>query len=540
MNNQNFPCAPQLVTVVNEQGTAVKEFTGDQLTVNGTTIDYRIDSTGAVISLASTVPVSLLKLRWPMTFPQGAQFLADEVERGYGTMGWQKLTPNRIMPWYFFVNSMNQTTGYGVMTNPNAFCFWQADPAGLTLIIDVRNGGSGVELGERRLDLATVISQTYQGCSSFVAAQQFCRLMSPKRVLPQHPVYGSNNWYYAYGKSSAKEICSDTDYLAELTAGIKNRPFMVIDDGWQVDHVVDGYNGGPWREGNPDFPDMGKLAKQISAKGVKPGIWFRPLLDHRKQIPASWRNPINGALDPTIPEVMELIKGDVEQICKWGYRLIKHDFTTFDLFGRWGFQMRPLVSKDGWHFADHSLTNAEIVEKVYATISAAAKPFGTLILGCNTIGHLGVGKMQLARIGDDTSGKEWERTRQIGINSLAFRLPQDQAFYSIDADCVGITDRIPWQFNKQWAQVVAESGTVLFISAVPGILGTKERQELHARLALAAEQSQHFVPLDWQEIDCPAEWSNGSETRHYHWYEKTGIPFNNDTPRSLPFYSVSQ
>ena len=37
------------------------------------------------------------------------------------------------------------------------------------------------------------------------------------------------------------------------------------------------------------------------------------------------------------------------------------------------------------------------------------------------------------RTGDDTSGRIWERTRRMGVNTLAFRLPQHNAFYHIDA-----------------------------------------------------------------------------------------------------------
>ena len=539
MVNKEFSVEPQFITVKNSQGMNSKKVTGTMMTIAGTTLQYQQDAGGANISVQSTVPVSVIKLRWGYQFNPRAQFLADEVERGYGNMGWQKLTPNRIMPWYFMVNLGQRTTGFGVMTQANAFCFWQADPAGITLIMDVRNGGNGVELGDRKLKLATIVSRSYEGESSFAATKEFCRVMSPHPVLPAEPVYGSNNWYYAYGKSSASEISSDTDYLVGLTTGIKNRPFMVIDDGWQVDHVIDGYNGGPWRAGNEAFPDMEALAKTITDKGAKPGIWFRPLLDHRELIPDEWRNPINGALDPTVPAVLDQVKGDVDQLCKWGYRLIKHDFTTFDLFGRWGFQMRPFVSRDGWNFADHSLTNAEVVKKLYRAIFEAAKPYHTLILGCNTVGHLGTSLMQLARVGDDTSGKEWERTRQMGINSLAFRLPQDGTFFSIDADCVGITDQIDWYYNRQWAQVVAESGTVLFISAIPGLMGEEQQKQLHKLMKVAAEQKEHFVPTDWQLIDYPANWSDGQVDRHYDWYEPAGLSFSNDTPRSIPFYSVA-
>ena len=50
--------------------------------------------------------------------------------------------------------------------------------------------------------------------------------------------------------------------------------------------------------------------------------------------------------------------------------------------------------------------------------------------------------MQINWTGDDTSGLQWERTRQIGINTLAFRLPQNGSFYATGADCAGISDTI--------------------------------------------------------------------------------------------------
>ena len=52
-------------------------------------------------------------------------------------------------------------------------------------------------------------------------------------------------------------------------------------------------------------------------------------------------------------------------------------------------------------------------------------------------------------------------------------------FYHIDADCVGIFGMIPWDKNRQWADVLAKSGTPLFVSAKPGVLNPEEFEELH-------------------------------------------------------------
>lgn len=48
---------------------------------------------------------------------------------------------------------------------------------------------------------------------------------------------------------------------------------------------------------------------------------------------------------------------------------------------------------------------------------------------------------------------------EMGINTLAFRMLQQGTFYGADADCVGITEHIDWNKNRQWMEVLAESGT---------------------------------------------------------------------------------
>ena len=44
-------------------------------------------------------------------------------------------------------------------------------------------------------------------------------------------------------------------------------------------------------------------------------------------------------LDPTVPEVRKKVVDDITRLRHWGYELIKHDYTTYDIFGRWGFQL---------------------------------------------------------------------------------------------------------------------------------------------------------------------------------------------------------
>lgn len=536
---------PDFMELTTETKTVTAKWENDDYNLDDINVKLNQDNEHLAIFLtAQTSKVKWIKLRWNnLSWDKNVRFLGDAWERGYGDMEWKGMNPNRFMPWYFCAKSEAKSICYGVKVRPSAMCFWQVDSLGMTLFLDVRCGGSGVNLKGRVIKLADVIACEMRDCTSFEAMQEFCGQMCEDPILPKYPVYGSNNWYYAYGKSSESEILDDCDYILNLTKDIENKPYMVIDDCWQEHHRLNEYNGGPWTKGNEKFPDMKALADKLVQKGVRPGIWVRLLLNEDENIKNEWRLSHNNCIDPTNPEALNYIKKDIKRICNWGYTLIKHDFSTFDLFGKWGFQMSPLVTDDSWHFYDDSLTSAEVVKLLYKAIldaSVEASNGETLILGCNTIGHLGAGYMHINRTGDDTSGVIWERTRFMGVNTLAFRLPQHGKFYEIDADCVGIDGGISWSMNKQWADVLAQSGTPLFISVRPNILDEKEKQELHEILKVASKQEHHVIPVDWEETTCPEHWQDKDHDIDckYQWFEETGLKFNPNTIRYQTFLAM--
>lgn len=536
---------PDFIELTTETKTVTAKWENDDYNLDDINVKLNQDNEHLAIFLtAQTSKVKWIKLRWNnLSWDKNVRFLGDAWERGYGDMEWKGMNPNRFMPWYFCAKSEAKSICYGVKVRPSAMCFWQVDSLGMTLFLDVRCGGSGVNLKGRVIKLADVIACEMRDCTSFEAMQEFCGQMCEDPILPKYPVYGSNNWYYAYGKSSESEILADCDYILNLTKDIENKPYMVIDDCWQEHHRLNEYNGGPWTKGNEKFPDMKALAEKLVQKGVRPGIWVRLLLNEDENIKNEWRLSHNNCIDPTNPEALNYIKEDIKRICNWGYTLIKHDFSTFDLFGKWGFQMSPLVTDDGWHFYDDSLTSAEVVKLLYKAIldaSMEASNGEALILGCNTIGHLGAGYMHINRTGDDTSGVIWERTRFMGVNTLAFRLPQHGKFYEIDADCVGIDGGISWLMNKQWADVLAQSGTPLFISVRPNILDETEKQELHEILKVASKQEYHVIPVDWEETTCPEHWQDKDHDIDckYQWFEETGLKFNPNSIRYQTFLAM--
>jgi alpha-galactosidase len=298
---------------------------------------------------------------------------------------------------------------------------------------------------------------------------------------------------------------------------------MVIDDGWSPTNTA-----GPWERGNAAFPDMPGLAAAIKRLGVRPGIWLRPLYT-TAEVPATARlRPRGGerraTLDPSLPEMLETVRQDIRRMASWGFELIKHDYTSFDLLGRWGSAMGADLTESGWHFADRSRTTAEIVLALYRTIRDAAGR--AAIIGCNTFGHLSAGLFELQRTGDDTSGREFSRTRRMGVNTLAFRGPQHRAFFDLDADCAPITPQVSWDLAGRWLDLIARSGTALFVSPDPAAINAETKEAIRRAFAVAARSREFAEPLDWMETTTPGRWRIDGRAVEYDWYGRDGAsPF---------------
>lgn len=497
-------------------------------------VAQRLDGDKLYIELcAKDTQVRFIRLRWNFADAEkreGVRVYGDEWERAYGNMAWQGIRPERCMPWVCAVSNGSDrcadtagryTECFGVMTQPNAFCLWQYDTEGVTLWMDVRNGGRGVRLNGRKLDVCTVVMAEYRNQSAFAALKAFYRSLCPAPLKADHKIYGSNNWYYAYGKSSHEEILADTEFVASLCTDAENPPYMVIDDGWQPNPC-----DGPWHIGNERFPDMKRLCDEMKQKGVRPGIWIRYLRDLAKQTegvtPDMRLARDDEFLDLSHPAVLQKVVEDTRRLTgEWGYQLIKHDFSTYDVFRYWGFQRSGFMAEEGLTFYDDTKTTAELILNLYRTIREAAGE-ETILLGCNVIGHLAAGLVHMNRTGDDTSGLEWERTRKMGVNTLAFRMLHDEAFFDADADCVGITGAIPWKLNGEWLKALAASGTPLFVSCKPSEATDEIRCDLQQAFARSAVQRDVLIPLDWMENSCPEHWLLNGEAVHFDWYPAEG------------------
>lgn len=521
----NLGHSPNAITVITETGTHdLVSDDAEHWRGGGVTVTASARRDGSAIELSAPgLAVKRLELHWKAQLAPDWKYMGDAWERGYGDLEWKPLDPERIMPWYFLASNGRLTHGYGVKTGASALCHWTADTGGITLIADVRCGGAGVQLGQRKLPVATVLSRRgTAGESAFAAAQAFCKLMSPKPRLPKRPVYGFNDWYCSYGNDTAEEFLKNAAYVVSLAPKNEPRPFAVVDDGWQVSNERWGINSpGPWNRTNPKFSatlTMPEFVQRVRALGARPGVWVRPLQAYPGH-PQSWRLARDrNCLDPSVPEVRAYVRETMGRLQGWGFELIKHDYSTEEIAGRWGFEMKGEMIADGWAFADRGRTTAEVILDLYRDIRQAAGK-DTLVLGCNTIGHLAAGLFELQRIGDDTSSKDWSRTRKMGVNSMAFRAPQHGTFFAVDGDCAGqvSADSVPWEKNRQWLDLLARSGTPLFVSFPRDSVRPEQETALRAALAAASRKLPVGEPLDWQAQRTPSHWRLENRETEFSW-----------------------
>ena len=489
-----------------------------------------VDPDGHVRISSPSKGLSWVRLEWEKAWPEDTLCLNDVWERSYGNLEWKRPeAKERMSPWYFLATSDGVTDGYGVETQPNALACWKIWDKGYALRIDLRAGSDPVLLGDRVLDAVRLVTRKgRKGESAFEAGRAFCRMMCPKPRFPKEPFYGYNDWYCAYGRNTATNFLKDAAYICECAKGLEVRPYVVMDDGWQENsppmmktRFGESSSGmGPWTESGTNFGmDMKTFCAKIAAIGARPGLWYRPFRAY-PGIPDAWRLKNDSKfVDPTVPEVRKMIVEDVSRFRGWGFKLVKIDYITWDLCRIWGFAHDEKLFKDGSaNWRDRSHTTCEVMKSLYAAMREGAGD-DMIVLGCNALNHLAAGLFEMQRIGDDTSGYKWERTRDMGVNTLAFRSVQDRTFFVADADCVGLArpGAVPWEKNSQWLDLVARSGTALFVSWHRDLADVQVRTALSKAFRTAASGPRTGEPLDWTSTRFPSRWCFADGNADYAW-----------------------
>lgn len=465
--------------------------------------DYVVGEKSAkVIIYPSGAPVKYLKLRFNGDNSSVRFVYGDQWERSgrKAYLEWRSIMTNRALAWFGYAKSENQMACYGVKTGADCFAFWQIDSRGVTLFLNLLSGQQGTDLQEPLVACEVVELFGDEGEPEYNVARRFAKKMCDNPVLPKEQIFGVNNWYWAYGRISRKSVQEETDYLMKMCSGIKKRPYMILDDGWQVNRTYGkgAYIGGPW-VANDRFGDMKATADDIHQKGAKAGIWFRPMLT-LGDVPeeaklAAYAGGV--VMDPTHPYTLEQIQKDVLRIKSWGYDLIKHDFTTTDITGSIVVTTEENTHSmifNNYEFFDKTITTATAMKKIYKLIQDAAGEVD--IIGCNTISHLTVGIHSTYRVGNDTSGRHFEISRRNGVNSV-MRLPLNDTFYRVDPDCAAFTDMVSAKLNLDYLEMCAITGMTSLASVTPGILKDNEMERINKIYAMAAEDKERFGIADF-------------------------------------------
>lgn len=480
-------------------------------------------------------PVRFLKLRFRGDLSFVEAVCGDEWSRTTGEDGpieWRSMMAHRRLPWFCYLRAGSQMACYGVRTGADCFAFWQADTHGLTLFLNLMAGSTGADLREPLVACEIVERMSREGESPYQAAAAFAKCMCPAPVLPKNPVFGVNNWYWAYGNITHDSVLAETDYLMEMTRDTRNRPYMIIDDGWQFNRTLckPAYIGGPWY-GGEHFGDMAQTAADIRDKGARPGIWFRPLLTLGR-IPEeaciAW-NAGGQVMDPSHPYTLERIRTDTERIHSWGFELVKHDFTCNDLLGVSPLSARQYgvsIMNEDRRLYDTTRPLASVIKDIYKAVQAGMG--SDPAIGCSTVGHLAAGIHAIQRTGGDTSGRSFEWTVRNGVNTM-MRLPQNGSFYMVDPDCAAFTEKVSAEANLDFLEMCALTGVTTLASVTPGILTKAQMARIQEIYRLADRNETHYGIVNFEKTALPEIFEENGQRREFDWssiYDGSRVQLN--------------
>ncbi len=339
-------------------------------------------------------------------------------------------------------------------------------------------------------------------------------------------------WAETVGRSSAARTdadfvtgwCSWYHYFADVTeADVRANLSRARDWPLDVFQIDDGYQRtiGDWLHPGERFQSpVARLASDIHAAGLRPGIWLAPFLvapdstvatEHPDwlardaagnpligMINPTWGGGLGGlmlTLDTTRPEVADHLAATARALVGMGYSYLKLDFTFAPRL--------PGV------YADPSRTPAERVRAGYDAIRRGAGD-DTFLLGCGAPLLPCVGVVDGMRIGadvapawgievpqrdDQSSGPGalpgYERTLPATRNALVqtvLRSFMHRRLWLNDPDCLMLRrtgTRLAAGQIRAWSEIVARSGGMCVLSDDLSLLGEPERSEFDVLLAEA-------------------------------------------------------
>jgi hypothetical protein len=316
--------------------------------------------------------------------------------------------------------------------------------------------------------------------------------------LPKIP-NGYCTWY-----SSPHGAAANENAMKELAAfsGKELTKFgfdtILIDDQWQGPGIAKGGIMGSGPSGNftrhdPNGPypaGMKANAVQLSAQGIRPGLWFTPF---------SWdpRDPLfkehqdwfvkkpdgslyevlwaGWCLDMTHPDARKFLAGSVRRLTRdWGYRYLKPDAMWCGLAAKCTYPGTAYV-EEGFGdavFHDPGMTNIDAYRAGIRTMREAAGP-DTYIAACNVAQNFrsmggAIGLVDAMRIGPDT-GADWGAIQpNFHLGSRLYFL-HNRVWHN-DPDCLMLREPLTLTQARSFASWIALTGSLNMVSEwLPGL-----------------------------------------------------------------------
>ena len=63
-----------------------------------------------------------------------------------------------------------------------------------------------------------------------------------------------------------------------------------------------------------------------------------------------------------------------------------------------------------------------------------------------------------------------------------------------------------WEKNRKWLDLVAKSGTPLFVSIEEGVLTDEIKNDISTAFEYASKNTVIAQPVDWEEKEIPEKW----------------------------------
>ena len=82
---------------------------------------------------------------------------------------------------------------------------------------------------------------------------------------------------------------------------------------------------------------------------------------------------------------------------------------------------------------------------------------------------------------------------------------------------MGITRKLDWNINRRWLDVVAKSGTPLFISIGDDAYTPEVQADITEAFRMNVSNGQVSRPVDWMENMIPQVWDSAFGRDTYQW-----------------------